>query len=567
MNILKNIIIFGQNALSQSISSRLALFVFVIVGFIIYANSFAASFFWDDDDYILNNLYIRSWQYLPKYFSENLIAGAGLLSNYWRPLLLINFSLDYHFFGLNKYWWHFVNITLHILNGFLAFLILNLLFKKKWLGFLTALIFLIHPAQIEAVTYLSGRTDSLFAFFFLLSAFFYLKYKERRETRFYIFSLLGFLASLFSKETAIVLPAILVILEIVRNEDLGYSAAERKKISLKNFIFLAPFFFLAAIYFIGRLTILNFSDTLNFYNDDSLFAASIWMRLLTFLKVFWQYLGLLFIPNNLHMERLIEPALSFRSNLWLIFPLIIIIAAFIFSLLFFKKNKLYFFGFFWFFIILAPTSNILIPINGLMYEHWLYLPLIGFFIFIFALFKDMRLFFEGVVSDKIKKAVKIAGIFILLFYLLFLAAATVKRNFVWQNPVAFFENNLKYNPLSLKLWNNLGMEYAEAGELDKAINGYKRAIELDIKNQSAPPHHNLANAYRDKGMFKEAEKEYDKAIAIDKNFYFSYNNLTSLYLENKEYNKAIEILRKELEIFPQDPVLKRNLEIIEKIQN
>ena len=134
-----------------------------------------------------------------------------------------------------------------------------------------------------------------------------------------------------------------------------------------------------------------------------MFAASILTRILTFLQVFWEYLGLLIFPHNLHMDRLVEPIASLSSNLWLFIPLAIIAVALFLSLALFKRNKLYFFGFSWFFITLSPTSNILIPINGIMYEHWLYLPMIGFFLFVFALFQDARGLLGGISSKLLLK--------------------------------------------------------------------------------------------------------------------------------------------------------------------
>ena len=246
-----------QEVLHWLNNNRVVLLIFVLLGFAVYANSFNVPFFWDDNDNVVNNIYVKSWRYFPKYFSENLIAGAGLLSNYWRPLLLISYSLDYHFFSLNIYWWHFTNIFLHSLNGFLIFLLLNHLFQKRWFAFSVALIFFVHPLQTEAVTMITARADPLSSFFILLSLFLYLKFKEFGEIKIhcYIYSVFSFAAALLVKETAIVLPALLILTEI--------SAGDRDK--MKNiFLKILPFFFLSTIYFLSRLTILNFNNTLNF---------------------------------------------------------------------------------------------------------------------------------------------------------------------------------------------------------------------------------------------------------------------------------------------------------------
>src|SRR3989338_5256998 len=142
-------------------TTALSIFLLVVLGFSSYTNTFQNEMFWDDDDGILKNQFVKDWQYFPKYFSENLIAGAGLESNYWRPALLSVFSLEWHLWGNSAPGYHFVNTSFHIADAILLFLILLYLFKSRPLALLTSLVFLVHPLQTEAVTYVSGLGDSL----------------------------------------------------------------------------------------------------------------------------------------------------------------------------------------------------------------------------------------------------------------------------------------------------------------------------------------------------------------------------------------------------------------------
>ncbi|MCF7835753.1 MAG: hypothetical protein K9M15_01390 [Candidatus Marinimicrobia bacterium] len=505
-------------------------FVFLllfVVGFAIYANSFVVPFFWDDNDNVVNNTYVKSWEYFGKYFSENLVAGAGLMSNYWRPFLLITYSLDYNFFGLNKYWWHFVDVSLHVLVAFFLFLILAYLFKRKNFALLISLVFLAHPLQTEAISMITARADPLFFVFFLASIFLYFK---RRV----VLSLLLFAFALLSKEIAITLPAVLLLIEIC------FFLKEKLDIK-KIFLKVLPFASLAGLYFWARLTILNFSNTLNFYDDASVEVANFGVRILTFFKALLVYFKLMLFPANLHSERLFEPATFFTFSIFA--SIVLFLFMFVFSLIRFKKNKTYFFGFGWFMIALAPVSGVLIPINRLIYEHWLYVPLIGFFIFLFELLRE--------VFGKFKMP-RVVLMFLVLLYLCFFCGATINRNFDWKNPIVFYNNILKYNTQSLLVWNNLGMEYANIGMLEEAEASYREAVILDKESRSAPPHHNLGNLYKEKGLVEEAEIELMKAIEIDKNFYFSYNALADLYLKTGQYDKLKNILRDKLEVYPDD---------------
>ncbi len=491
-------------------------------------------FFWDDNDNVVNNVYIKSWHYFSKYFSENLIAGAGLVSNYWRPLLLVSYSLDYHFFGLNIYWWHFVNVSLHIACAFLIFLILKLLVKKSWFAYLISFIFLVHPIQTEAVTMITARADPMFFLFFLISIWCYLKKK-------YWISLFAFGASLLVKEIAIVLPAILILIEIC--------FPRKDELLRKKFFRVLPFVLLGLFYFFGRLTILNFDNTLNFYDEAStLYSGSVLVRFLSFLKALGIYYSLLIFPYDLHMERLFVPATTINFSLLVIF--LTTLFFFVFSLYRFKKNKFYFFGFCWFFISIAPVSGVFIPINRVIYEHWLYIPMIGFFIFFIALFFEM---FACVTKKfpRLREFKKILAVFV-VFYILILCAAVVDRNKDWKNPITFFNNVLNHNAESFLSWNNLGMAYYDIEDFESAKRSYQNAIKLDLEEKSAVPYHNLGNLYRELGFLEEAEIKYKKAININQRFYFSYDQLISLYIEQKRYAELKELLKTKLEFFPND---------------
>ena len=191
--------------------NRLVILVFVVVGFVIYGNTLVNQMFWDDFDFILNNQYIRDWQYLPNFFSQNVIAGAGLASNYWRPVLQIVFSFEWHTWGDFAPGYHFVNIVFHITDAVLLFFVLNLIFQKKWLSAVTALVFLVHPIQTEAVSYVNSLGDSLSVFWMLSGIWFYLQYLKKANRQYYFVTLFLYVLALMSKETAIIMPVALAL--------------------------------------------------------------------------------------------------------------------------------------------------------------------------------------------------------------------------------------------------------------------------------------------------------------------------------------------------------------------
>ncbi len=264
---------------------QIALF-FIIVGFALYANTLRNEMFWDDNDFIFNNQFLKSWRYFPKYFSENLIAGAGLLSNYWRPILLTVFSFEWRLWQDWSPGYHFINTSFHIADAVLLFFILLKIFKSRWLAIFTALFFLVHPLQTEAVSYVSGLGDSLSVFFIFLGILFYLDFRTHEQIRAknisYLKVLLMFVLALMSKETAIIMPALVFIVDFFSFEAEELSVGERLK---RVGTMVWPFFTLAGIYIMTRATILNFGSTFNLYGEENIFTANFHIRLLTFFRI------------------------------------------------------------------------------------------------------------------------------------------------------------------------------------------------------------------------------------------------------------------------------------------
>jgi uncharacterized membrane protein len=126
-------------------------------------------------------------------------------------LRTLTFAFEYSLFGLKSAPYHFDNVLIHILNVFLLFNILLLIFKDEKLAFFSALLFGIYPAWNEAVVWVKNRSDLLAMFFMLSSFYLYLKNKL-------ILSFIPFILALLSKEIAIVLPAIITAYEFIFKE-------------------------------------------------------------------------------------------------------------------------------------------------------------------------------------------------------------------------------------------------------------------------------------------------------------------------------------------------------------
>ncbi|NQV08346.1 hypothetical protein HQ529_00675 [Candidatus Woesearchaeota archaeon] len=375
----------------ESFSSRkqnfIYVFLIVLFGIIIYSNSFNNEFVWDDEDNIYNNAYIQDWKYLPNYFTENVVAGARKVSNYYRPMVLLTYSVDYKIWKLNVFGYHLSSFLFHIISAILLYYLVLLLLNKKPVAFLTSLFFTIHPIQPEAVAYMAGRADPQATMLIMASAvlFFSLrKYKNiYLKSSFYFLSLIFFVVALFSKESMALFPGILVFIDFCFFE---------KKLNFKPIkrmiLRVVPFLAIVVGYVMLRLTTLNFSNTLNFYNHQNIYSSNLGIRLLTLFKVLPEYFRILIWPTDLHMERSTPLVTSIFDPSFFVFIVFALVIIYIIKSTW-NNTKLYFFGFGWFFIWLLPYSNIF-PINAIYMDHWLYMPSIGFFLMISNLYDKFK---------------------------------------------------------------------------------------------------------------------------------------------------------------------------------
>jgi tetratricopeptide (TPR) repeat protein len=495
-----------MNKLCRSLNSSIvSCSILLLITFFIYGNTLKNQLFFDDEELIYKNAFTQNLKYIPQYFTTNMVAGAGKVSNMYRPILITSFALDHALWGNTPLGYHLTNILLHAINGILIFVLMQILLRNSRISFLTSLLFIIHPIQTEAIAYASGRTDPLSTMWILASIITFFKAAEKKNSiLLYICSTGFFVCAVLSKETAIVTPFILLLCLYL------------KKLKPYVYIYSIPLFGISLIYVVTRLTLLNFSNSLNFYQTQTPYSNDVFIRIWTFFYVLLQYFWLIFFPKDLVYGHMV-PDITSPINIWILGSMLICLFIFYFSIKSSKKYPWVLFGWGWFFLFLLPSSGI-IPINSIMQEHYLYLPSIGFFFLIACLCEEVR---RGNLYNKY--LLIIVGIIICIP----LSIRTGIRNADWHDPITFYSTDSNFSNDSLIMKNNLAMEYANKGDLTQAIEQYKTII--TIADVYPNTHHNLANAYVTLGKYKEAESEYKKALAIDPNFTFSSIALENLY--------------------------------------
>ncbi len=536
----------------------LLLFTFFCT-FFVYASSFFNPFIWDDEQFIYKNVYVIHADVV-KIFTTNTVAGASVVSNYYRPLTTLTFALDYALWGKNPFGFHLTNTFLHATAAVLVSLVVFALTKRKKTSFFIGLLFAVHPLQTEAVTYINSRGDSLSAIFTLLSALSFWCVLQKKHvsisiynecftvaTRFFAVLCLCFAAaSILSKEIGIAglsIPFLLFFHTIFKDNP-------RKVLVKKIFtqyrsavLTLLSLSTLAVGYLLLRATVLNFDHSFNFYTNNSVYAESVVVRLATFSRVLWTYFRLIFAPFLLHMERDQETITSLFSFLPLVTLLfIVLLSSLSFYLLRAKKNARALLGLGWFFILLAPVSGV-IAINGVLYEHWLYLPQVGVYIWIAAMI-------EAFVPASWQQKLSRFAVVVLFFICIIFSGLTVYQNYVWGDTIRFYTYTLGHAK-SLRLYNNLGMAYADAKRYDEALAAYTHAQEIDTTQPVV--YYNKGNTYVALHDLEQAVAAYKSAITADKNFFYTYAPLIQVLMQQKKYVEAEMYVRSALQLFPSDP--------------
>ncbi|MFZ5376396.1 MAG: tetratricopeptide repeat protein [Patescibacteria group bacterium] len=564
-------------------SQKKTLLVLLLIGLVVYLNSLFNPFIWDDEQFIYKNQHIKNFE-IDKIFSRSTTAGAGVDSNYFRPITSLTFAWDYQWWGLNPFGFHLTNTLLHIGVGIMIYLLFSRLNLDKKLSFGLAALFLVHPIQTEAVSYINSRGDSLYAFFVLagllvLSQIFLKKkivwqiYDKRiviDRPMLLVMTTVCYILAILSKEIAIVMLPLsflvywqLLSIEKQKKQDafkLSSETSQTLKFRLKKNVtdtFFSSLFdklrnqhsqiivlliiltVVATSYLLMRKTVWNFVDSFNFYRTDSQlqslsnqtnsYSSSLAVRLLTFNRSLYRYFGLLVFPYPLHMERDAAIETSFLTH-WSMLSLaltslIICVAVWEWRL---KKSWWWLFGWGWFFCLMLPVSGI-VAINGLFYEHWLYLPMVGFFLAIGNLI--------NLLLRHIPKNQQAFYRFIRYFFIGWctaLALLTIRQNYIWGDSVRFYEYTLSFSQ-SARLFNNLAMTYAEREQDNQALENYLKSLEYS--NQYPQVYHNIGNLYLKQKNIDEAERYFLQALEINSGFYYSYQPLIQIYIYHQQNDK------------------------------
>jgi len=547
-------------------SSVLLLLIISVITFICYYSSLNAPFIFDDIPKITENPDIRDLHNLKTKliypYSENRTYYRNDPS---RPIVSLSLTLNYYFGKYNTYGYHLFNVFIHILNCMVMFLlskkIYNYSFSKVSIvfPFLVVLYFSVHPINIDAVTYVFARSEILATLFFNLSVLFYLKSAENNietftslspgisaksgKISFFIISLICFPLALFSKQTAVTLPLIILIADYILLSDLNLNNIIKNKYYHLSFWVVLFLYLMFRYFYLGGI------------GDVEAKFTFIWDKykyLLIQPYAITKYLKLLLIPEGFSIYHKVAPAESI-PDLRVIIPLLIILGIFILTYLIYRKKNAYskpiLFFVLWFFINLLPTSSIS-PTAMAMSERRIYFSGLAFFsLFVFIYFFLFRIMYG--------KRLKVLFIILIGFHISTLCLITINRNKLFNDPIKIWEEVISRDINNYYAHDKLGYLYFKKNDFEKAVYHYQMVIKTN--NYKAKAYHDLGVVYFSSKNCREAEQYYRKSFELDPNYAKAYHDLGALYATQKNYREAEQYYKKAIELNPKDPETYCNL--------
>jgi protein O-mannosyl-transferase len=504
---------------------------------VVYLNSFRNQFLWDDLYLIVDNPSIKHWSRAPGLFLTELFPH-GILSGYYRPLQALTYLIDYSIWGLDPLGFHVTNVILHAGVALLLQRLVALLLRDTTAGLVAALLFAVHPIHTEAVTYVAGRSDPLSALFMLAALFWFARdpWLSLSGTR--ILSLLAFFLALLAREAAVVLIPLLVLVERVRPRGPEGNAAWRD-----SAVRCAPYLATLAAYVAWRAAVVGLQG----HASTVPAQVPLPLRVCTMARVMVEYLALLVVPIDQHMERLVRPASS-ALEAPVLGATLVLVAILAGAVACRRRAWPVAFGVAWFFIALLPVSN-LVPLSTFMAEHWLYVPSMG--LFLIAGWAASRLVHRGWAQPVATGVVLVVAAY---------GGLTIHRNRDWRDGQTFYQATLRLAPYSARAWTNLGQAYQEAGDLGKAREAYEHALQLSPA--AADVVQNLGVIEATQGRPEKALAAYERAVAMDTNLADPHNNLGNIYREQGRYDEAEREFRTALRIDPAHAAARSNLGLV-----
>jgi tetratricopeptide (TPR) repeat protein len=525
--------------IKRAILTGAAAAVILLVTVVAYVPAMGAAFIWDDDDYIVENVHLRTSEGLGRIWFD-----VGATSQYY-PLVFTTFWIEYHLWGDSPAGYHAINVLLHAVSAIVLWRILKRLsVPGAWLA---AAIFALHPVHVESVAWITERKNVLSGLLYLTALLAYLHFDPRgtgrtprpprrpsrpplppparpprRRWRFWVLGVGLFAGALLSKTVTCSLPAAIALLIWWKRDRLAW----------RDVLPLLPLFALGAALALTTIWVERNVVGTEFITFD----LSGLDRFLVAGRAFWFYAGKLLLPVELTF---IYPRWAIDAAAWwqYLFPISAAGLALALWLLRRRIGKgplvatLYFGG------TLVPALgfvDVFPMVYSFVADHFQYLASIGPIVLFAALITQGlekgakhlnldRLTVRGIAPAGLVTAALAAALLPVLGVLCW------RQGRSYENLETLWRDTLHKNPTAVIAANNLANLLLRQDKLEESTDLLRRATQVDPAvvhpYMLARAHYNLGNNLGRKNQIGEAIAEYHTALETDPGYYNAYLGL------------------------------------------
>lgn len=506
----------------KALTNKNVFLILTFIGFFVFGNMLFNNFVWDDKTFIVLNPEVHTLN-IPLLFGINLFNDTL----YYRPIPALYSAFLYTIAGMNVFPYHLFQLAIHIACTFLLFLIFSKFFKKN-ISFLLSLVFLVHPMNVESVSFIAQTVSPLF-FLFGISAL-YLTFRKKLK---YSILLTGLflLLSLLTKETGILFVVLVFLYSFLNQTNEKFKVIGAGIAAVLGYFFIR--FAIGHVFYTKSLLI------------SSIARAPLSERLFTIPSVAFYYLRTFVFPVSLAInQHWVTNSLN-DFFLAIIIGAVVLIVIISLGFYFFIKSKKVFKSYIFFsawFVMGLLFHLQIIPLDMTVADRWFYFPMAGL------------LGVMGVVLDyKFSKGNSIKIVTTILFVVIILSGIrTMIRNTNWLDAKTLYMHDMKISN-NFELENNLGWEYIQDHNYKSAILHLNKSVGMWAGWDRS--WYNLGVAYHFSNHIPEAKDAYGKALALNKNNAQVIENLSYLELFYYDPKQAKVLLEKGINKYPDRPKL------------
>ncbi len=478
--------------------------------FLLYANTLDNGFHYDDTHSLIDNPSVRSLANVGRFFVDPGSFSAMPEARMYRPLLLVSYAVNHALGEYDAFGYHLANVLLHAINACLVWFVARRILARSGTALTVALLFATHPVVSEPVNYISSRSTTLSAMF-VLAAFLVLVDGARRPRPTWghhvALALLAASALLCKSVGIVLLPVAVLWLWLLGPGGRGAWAL------------LAGPVIVASAYVLGTRAIVTKALLEPVRSQGTQVATQ--------LKAipFYAYTNLM--PTHLS----VEPQFFVETGPTLLAVLALALATCLAAAVVVLRRlcPAAAFGASWFAVTLAPSS--IVPLNVLVNEHRLYLPLVGGAILATALLAAAG------------RRVRFLGPALLAIW----AALVLQRNGDWTSEETVWLDAARQGPAMPRVHVNLGKGYLEAERYAEAIEASRRGLALDP--DIALAHYNIGTSYLGMGLYEEAIASFEAALELQPDMLEGLNNMANAYHHRGDHERSLAIFRQALALY------------------